>query len=287
MKILLLLLLINTSACYAQNQERTVFFYNVGFGGVSSGIGALINKQKGSNWKKVFAKAFLQGSVGGLMNYSSKKILYLNNFKQTNNFYWPAKILHSAGSSIIENAALNEPFLQNWNIDYGPVRFDFSINHKKNFKVRFLPNSIYAIIEVSKYGKFDFKSTIETGNVIFSNDTLLKLRNGGTEIGLSFGRAVVFVDNNNIVNRYKILTHEIVHQFQYSEYEIFNTWLKPIGRQIKSKLIQKVFNKYVYTDIPYHYLTYYLAGHYNYPHYFRNFYEFEAERFSTNKFVSR
>lgn len=288
MKFLLLFFLLNTSICVAQNQERTVLLYNIGFGGVSAGIGALINKPKKSNWKKVFVKAFWQGSVGGLLNYTSKKTLYLNNLHQNSSFFWPAKILHSAGISIIENAALNEPFLQNWNIDYGPVRFDFSINNKKSLKIRFLPTTIYALLAVSKYGKFDLKNTLETGNIVFSNKDLIRFPNGGTEYGLSFGRAIVFVDNfPNGINKYKLLTHEIIHQFQYTDYLIINTWLKPVGKSIKSKFIQNIFAKYIYTDIPYHFLTYYLAGHYNYPHYFKNFYEFEAERFSTNRNVFR
>jgi hypothetical protein len=288
MRILFVVLILSSSSCFAQTQERQVLIYNIGFGGITSGIGALINKPKDVNWKKTFVKAFWQGSIGGFLNYSSKKTLYLNNLKQTTNFFWPAKILHSAGTSIIENAALNSPFLENWNIDYGPIRFDFSINHKKTFKVRFLPTSVYAIIAVSKYGKFDFKNTLETGNIVFSNKDIIRFANGSTEYGLSFGRAIVFVDNfPNGINKYKLLTHEIIHQFQYSEYQIINTWLKPIGNEVKSKVIRNIFENYIYTDIPYHFLTYYLAGYNKYPHYFRNFYEFEAERFSTNKYVPR
>ncbi len=269
-----------------QKQEQQVFVYNIGLGGISSGIGALINKPKNTNWKKTFIKAFWQGSIGGLLNYTSKKTLYLNNLNQNTNYFWPAKILHSAGCSIMENAALNEPFLQNWNIDYGPFRFDFSIKSKKKFKVRFLPTSIYALVAVSKYGKFDLKYTLKTGNIVFSSNDLIRFPNGGTENGLSFGRAIVFV-NNSQNNIYKLLAHEIVHQFQYSESQIINTWLKPVGMKIKSKSIQNIFTKYVYADIPYHFLNYYLAGYHPSPHYFRNFYEFEAERFSTNKFVQR
>ena len=288
MKFLIFALIFSPSICLAQRQEQQVLVYNIGLGGVSSGIGALINKPKNTNWKNTFVKAFWQGSIGGFLNYTSKKTLYLNNLHQNTNFFWPAKILHSAGCSIMENAALNEPFLQNWNIDYGPLRFDFSINNKKKFKVRFLPTSIYAIFAVSKYGKFDLKYTLKTGNIVFSNTDLIRFPNGGTENGLSFGRAIVFVNNSQYnINKYKLLAHEIIHQFQYSEYQIINTWMKPVGTGIKSKLIQNIFTNYVYIDVPYHFLNYYLAGYYSYPHYFKNFYEFEAERFATNKYVQR
>ena len=43
---------------YAQsgNQEAQMAVYNVALGGLTAGIGAVINKQKNTNWKKVFVK---------------------------------------------------------------------------------------------------------------------------------------------------------------------------------------------------------------------------------------
>lgn len=137
MKIVLLIFLISSSTCFAQQQERTVLIYNVGFGGVTSGIGALINKPKGSNWKKTFVKTFWQGSIGGLLNYSSKKTLYLNNQYQNNNFSWPSKILHSAATSIMENAALNEPFLQTGILIMGLFVLTFLLITRRNVKLDF------------------------------------------------------------------------------------------------------------------------------------------------------
>lgn len=285
---LMILFLLNVFRSNAQNQESQVLFYNVGFGGMTSGVGALINKPKGTNWKKIFIKAFWQGSIGGFLNYTSKKTLYLNNKYQNNNFSWPSKLMHSASTSIMENAALNEPFLQNWNIDYGLIRVDFSLAKKKVLKVRLLPEAIYAIIVASKYGKFDLKNTVETGNIIFSSENLLMLPNGEYRTGISIGRAIAFVDNfPNNINKYQLLAHEIIHQYQYGEYQVLNSWLKPIEPKIKSKILSTIFRKYIYLDLPYIILPYFLEGQYDYPHYFKNFYEFEAERFSTNSFVPR
>lgn len=277
-----------TITCYSQNQERTVFIYNVGFGGLTSGIGAVINKPKGANWKKHFVKGFWQGSIGGLINYSSKKTLYLNNLNQNKAFFWPAKILHCAGTSIMQNASLNQPFLENWYLDYGLVRVDFAIHNKDKFKVRLLPAGIYATIAASRYGKFDLENTLATGHIVFSSKEMLRYPNGNTEIGISFGRGLVFVNNSQLYpNKYKLLGHEIVHQFQYNDYQIFTTWLNPLGQKIKSKTLKTIFTKYIYPDIPFTLVSYNLAGHYKSPHYFRNFYEFEAERFSTNSSVPR
>ena len=286
--LLILSFCILTITCYSQAQERTVFFYNVGFGGLTSGIGAVINKPKGTNWKKYFVKGFWQGSVGGLLNYSSKKTLYLNNSNKSKAFFWPAKILNSAGTSIMQNASLNEPFLENWYLDYGLVRVDFALHNKNKFKVRLLPAGIYATIAASRFGKFDLENTLATGQIVFSNKEMLRYSNGNTTTGVSFGRALAFTNNKQVFpNPYRILAHEIVHQFQYNDYQIFTTWLNPLGQKVKSKTIKSVFTKYVYPDIPFTIISYNLAGRYANPHYFRNFYEFEAERFSTNSYVPR
>jgi hypothetical protein len=286
MKFLFTLLIVTvTSTVFAQHQEREVLLYNIGFGGITAGIGAVINKPKNINWKKAFVKAFWQGSIGGCINYAGKKTLYQIN-KQDNKLYaWPAKILHAAGVSITENAALNEPFLQNWNIAYGLVRFDFSINGKKKFKARFLPEVLDAIYNGSKAGSFDFKNTLLTGNLIYTNkENALVLFGDEYVEGVSFSRSIAIGANWALTNR--IIAHEIVHLFQYEEYQIFNTWLKPLEKKIKSKAINKVFSKYIYFDVPYFWLPYTIER-YNNQHYYRNFYEFEAERFSTNKFVPR
>jgi hypothetical protein len=68
-------------------------------------VGAVINKQKTQNWKHAFLKGAWQGGIGGVLIFSSKEALHLINSKQNYTYAWPAKILHSAGTSITENAA--------------------------------------------------------------------------------------------------------------------------------------------------------------------------------------
>ncbi len=288
MKYVFLLMIFFTTSSYAQNQERTVLLYNIGLGGITSGIGGIINKPKEISWEKAFIKAFWQGSIGGGVNFTGKKILYLINRNQNAIYAWPAKLLHSAGVSIMENAALCQPFLQNWNIDYGPVRFDFSTNRKRKFKARFLPEVIYAVIRASKNNRLDLSNTIALGNIIFANHKGSFF--GTTDdfyLGASYGRAIEYIADITDSTKYSLLAHEIVHQFQYGEYQIFNTWLKPLEKSIKSKTIQTIFSKYVYFDMPYFFVPYYLEGNYNYTNKYKNFFEFEAERFATNKYVHR
>lgn len=286
LKIITTLFLFVSLNVSGQHQERTVFYYNVSFGGFTSGIGATLNKPKNINWKAAFLKGFWQGSIGGLLDYYSKKTLYLINRNQNYYYAWPAKILHSVSNSIRENAALNEPFLQNWNVDFGIVQFDFSLQHKQRFKARFLPETIYAIMACANQGKFDITTSLKTGQIIFSSTRQLYSQNQSV-LGINFGRASIYDNTPARFNRYGVLSHELVHQFQYTDYIIFNSWLKPLENRIKSSFLKSIFSKYIYLDIPYIYLFYRISGIHSYPHKYYNFYEFEAERFATNRFVQR
>jgi hypothetical protein len=268
----------------AQRQERELLFYNVGFGALTGGIGATINKPKTLNWKRAFITGFWQGSIGGLLTFSGKKSLHLVNRNKTLAYAWPAKIIHAAGISIIENAAARQPFLENWNINIGIARFDFSLGDKKCVKARFLPYSIYSVISGFVGGSFDASTSLQTGNLAFKYKSPSSPWQGNSS-GISFGRTFAY---ENSTDKYYFISHELVHQFQFDEYQSLNALLLPLGKKVKSTKVQILFSKYIYFDVPYLSLAYYgIEGTHDYPNYYRNFYEFEAERFSTNAHVHK
>jgi hypothetical protein len=178
---------------------------------------------------------------------------------------------------------LHEPFLQNWNIDIGPVRFDFSTNGKKKFRARLLPETIVSVILAAQTAKFNVGRTLATGNLVFVSKQPYVLYRGSYDLGYSFGRAVALSAIGNAYH--EVIAHEIVHQFQFGDFQVFNTWLKPLTP--KSKRINTIFSKYVYFNLPYFWGAYEIAGRYAAPHYFRNFFEFEAQRFATDRYVNR
>jgi hypothetical protein len=285
MKRFIVLLLFLPKPCFSQDQQRALFVYNVGLGAVTSGIGAVINKPKHTDWKKYFIKGFWQGSIGGFVNYSSKKALYLVNKQQEPLYAWPAKLLHAAGLSIMENASLNEPFLQNWNIDYGPVRVDFSINGKKRTRVRFLPESIAGVIFASQTARFNLGRTLSSGSLVFVSKNTFVSSHGYKSLGFSYSRAIALGAYAN--QSYDVFAHEIVHQFQFGDFQVLNTWLKPFEKKIKSKTLQTIYTKYVYFNIPFFWAIYEASGRFEDPHYYRNFFELEAQRFGSNTHVAR
>lgn len=282
MKNILVVLLFFPGIIFSQHQERKVFVYNIGFGALTSGLGAVINKKKTENWKKSFVRGLWQGSIGGVLNYSAKKSAYLITKNNSVGYAIPARIISSAGNSIIQNAAINAPFLKNWSFEYGLFRFDYTANADKKFKVRMLPTSILATAISLPKGRLDWNTTLCTGVMVFqSKDMISTLR--GSHDGINYGRAFIYMDDS-LKNH--IITHEFIHEFQYREYLVFNAFLKPQVEKINAPGLKNIFTKYIYPDIPYFGLGYMLEGVQQNPRFFRNYFEFEAEHFATNKFVS-
>ncbi|WP_288878929.1 hypothetical protein [Pedobacter panaciterrae] len=285
--ILLLISTVNLSTAQSRHQEATVLAYNVAFSGLGAGIGAVFNKSKSTKWHQAFARGCWQGSIGGLLNYSSKKTLHLISRKQSTFYALPAMILNAASYSIVESAALNRPFMQHWSIDYGLLRIDFSTRNKNDLKLRLLPEAVYASIDAGRHGRFDLETSLLSGNITFKTNlaTIPGFDPNLYLVGLSWGRALVYADNITYSNPYYTIAHELVHSYQFREYQIFNTWLYPLSNKVKLPVAKKIFSRYIFFDMPYFWIFYDLEGQKPYPYYYRNFYEFEAERFSTNQHV--
>lgn len=281
MKALVVCLLIFPYLSFSQDQELKVFTHNVVFGALTSGVGAVINKKPNENWKKCFVRGCWQGSIGGFLNYSAKKSIHFIDAKSNAAFGIPARLIHSAGNSIIQNAAFNEPFLKNWNIEYGFLRFDFAIHSPKSFRARLLPGTPGSTVMAFSHGKFDLRTTLLTGVVCFKSNALIN-DIVGTHDGVNYGRAFVYYGNSP--RPLHIISHEIIHEYQVREFLVFNSYFKTTAAKLKDNFLKKVFTNYIYPDIPYFGLFYALEQT-EQGHIFRNYYEFEAERFATNRYV--
>ena len=281
MKLLFLIIFI-PSLLLSQNQESKMIIYNVGFGALTSGLGATINKKKSEKWGKTFLRGCWQGSIGGLINYSAKKMEGLVGQKESFGYALPARLINSAGNSIIQNAAANEPFLQNWNFEYGLFRVDFSVKGESKFRFRILPMAVISSAVALTKGNLNLNTTLLTGVMCFrSRDSI---HNGKTMYdGINYGRAIVYYDSTT---KYHIMSHEVIHEYQYREYLVFNSWLRPVASTIKNQKFKNIFNKYVYPDIPYFGLAYMIEEVGASKNFYRNYFEFEAERMATNKYVN-
>lgn len=274
------LLLFQPVQSVAQGQEEKLCLYNVGLGALTSGIGAVINK-KGENWKPCFFRGLWRGSLGGFINYTSKKSLHLVVSNQNFTCALPSRILNCAGNSLIQSAARNQPFLQHWSLEYTIFRFDVSLHSPGGFRVRLLPEAVVAGYLSSRKGKLDLPVTLQTGALVFKTNEWLNDVNRTS--GVNYGRALIYLDK---ANKYQIVAHELVHEFQYRETQVANAFLQPWASTRRNAGLKRTVNRYLYPDMPYFSLLYLLEGIHRGETATRNFFEFEAERFSTNKFVA-
>lgn len=281
MKVLIILLLLIPGILFPQSQDAKVLTYNIGFGGLTAGVGAVINKKEGENWRKTFARGFWQGSIGGALNYTAKKSTYLIQKNNSLSYAIPARIVNAAGNSIIQNAAANGPFLKVWNFEYGLFRFDYSAVAEDRFRVRLLPESIVASLIVLPQGHLDLSTTLCSGIITVKAEGMINSVSGRHD-GVNYGRAFIYYED---MSRYHIISHEIIHEYQYREYQVFNAYWKNNIEKMDAPRLKKFFTKYMFPDVPYFGLFYMLEGVERSPHYYRNFYEFEAERTSTNHHV--
>ena len=287
MRYALLVLFLFYSA-FANSQQRDsdlkLFAYNVSFGGLTAGVGAIINKPKETPAHKAFLNGFYQGCFGGILQYGGKKMTH-QIVKRENYWYGlPAKLVHGAGASIVENAALNRPFGRYWNMDLGPLRLDFAFDTEDDpFRVRFNAMLIYDIIAIgtqSSSAYIDWGKSLKLGTLAFyTNEPLYGHKHGQDVVGTAYCKSFIYTSRSNDV--YKTVAHEMVHLFQYREHLVFNAWINPLTSKASPKL-KNIFQNYIYIELPYITPLYHIQGYHGRENYYRNFYEYEAEWFATN-----
>lgn len=247
------MVLFNTNEINAQHKnDFEAGLFNIGFGGLVGGIGAIINKKPNEKTGKVFIKGLGQGALGGYLLFESKRMV--RKFGKTSNYgyVWPSKLINSAGVSIIENAAANRDFWDRWHLNIGFNRFEFYTKDEFKASYRIMPfafgNTIYGFTQ----GKLDVNETLKTGSFIFITDDVKLMTNTDLE-GLTFANSILLEKDATTIKE-KILAHEFIHVYQYESFSglnpFFNTSLEKIN--IKNEWVKK-YHKIFYTD--YNYLT--------------------------------
>lgn len=260
----------------AQNNTKAAI-YNIGFGGLTGGIGSILNKSEHEKTGKVFVKGFYQGCLGGAMIYGSKRYVLTLNQQEKKQNLWTAKLIHNLGTSIVENATINRNFWEKWhlNIGFNRLEYDFKAENKLKYKV--LPTAfVGTIISISESKRFDVRKSLQTLTPIF---LITENKNPVTYIN-----SVVF---NNEVSYQKSISHEMIHIFQYEEFLSLNQYFSPVKKrwQQKNNFINKISN-WVYVDIPSSTLLrgLYLLENHNRSCYYDNYFEQEAN-FYSNKTI--
>lgn len=275
MRIVLFLLICFTSQNICSQRHAEDFaVINIGLHGFVAGVGAVINKNGEEKAGKRFLKGFLKGSIGGSLIYSGK-LMIGNVGKESNLIYaWPGKITYWAGNSIMENAAMNRPIFEQYNMNLGIVRFEYKFSNSQ-IKTKILPLTTIITGYIASQSKFEWEKSLATGELIFSSSKF----NNKLDMGFSgFTTGNVVVLGSEFVNNNGTISHEIIHIAQNNDFNFTNAWLIPSLNQNSFFLKTTPFIYYEFNTLFNQgvYWTQYRKG----DNYYRNIFESEAATLS-------
>lgn len=278
--------LINVKS-FSQTTDTKEGLYNIGFGAVFGGVGAVINKNKDEKFLKVLMKGMGQGALGGYIVFESKRLL--RGFEKTGNYtyIWPSRLLNSAGNSIMENAASNIDFYDKWNLHIGFNRLEFITKEGFRFNYRFMPFGFVSFIRAATYGKLNASLTLKTGVFVFRKNGFTDIEvNGQTINATGFTMGNSFVISNSAQSIPQIIAHEMIHVYQNDSFIVFNPYLtKTLNKLSVNYRLDKGIFKYVYLDLnnPLFSNAYWVDSKIN-KTYFKMFFEQEAFYYSGTLF---
>jgi hypothetical protein len=257
----------------SQDTKTEMAIYNIGINAVFSGVGSLINKKPNEKWGETFLKGMGQGALGGYLIYESKNLIGEITNKKAWEYGWYAKIVNSAGTSIVENASSNRNFWEKWHLNIGFNRIEFYTKDKFKIKYKIMPISLALTVRTAIRNKFELKRTLQTGEFIFSNNDI-------KERGITYATAILI--NNRSIDSYDLYSHEIIHVYQYYDFNFINTFLnKPFKKWEQKSNIFKTFSSIFYLDAQQPiFKGLYFLGNINKKCHYDNFFENEANFFS-------
>ncbi|HHC79495.1 MAG TPA: hypothetical protein ENK46_06405 [Flavobacteriia bacterium] len=272
--LLLAVLLFNNKKINAQHKNNLeAGLFNIGFGGFIGGLGAILNKKPNEKTGKVFLKGFSQGALGGYLLFESKCLV--GKYGKTGNYsyIWPSKLINSAGVSIIENAASNRSFGERWHLNIGFNRFEIFTKNKFKISYRVMPFALSSTIYGFTQGHLSINESIKTGTFVFTTNRI-------TSEGLTLSNTI-FLLRNRIFSKQLILSHELVHTYQFESFSSLNPYLdKPINNlKINNDWLKK-YSKIFHTD--FNFLTFGIFYELN-ANNSSNFFEREAQFYTEKK----
>ncbi|WP_019039201.1 hypothetical protein [Psychroflexus tropicus] len=272
-QIIIVFFFMNYLLIHSQPNEFEIGIYNVSLGGIGSGIGAVINKKPNEKFLKVFTNGFLKGSVGGALIFGSKKMVSQIYIEEKLEYNWPAKVLNSLGTSIIENASSNRGFLEQIHINIGFNRIEFYPNEDFRVKYKLMPAAFVTTFVSAIDSKPEWNLMLRSGEVIFSTNES-NLNNLNAQALLTS-----FKVRESEIKNYSVLAHEIIHLYQYNDYNFVNPYFN--NYTDKLSMANNFIKSYIYWDFN----SIVIGGLYqleniNRSNYYDNFYEYEAAFFS-------
>lgn len=269
----------------AQTYEAKSMVYNTLIGGISAGVGALINKKANEKPGKAFIKGFIIGSGGGALMYTGKKTNMLIARNKNISYAWLSRAVFSAGNSIVENGSANRLWYSQWHYDLGFIRFEIKTLGMPVIVPRLMPSAFGAFAFTAFHGHLNVKNSLLSGTFIFEN---VRISYAPYLVGSTTGNNVLFVDSlHSNPLFHEVFAHEMVHTCQFQELSGFNYYFNPLTDKWRSRSPAfKKISKYVYGDLNYELMLinyFFVQGSIIRNRYCHNFLENEAEVLTTGR----
>ena len=269
-------------------QDAKLVAYNLALGAVSGGLGALINGRDGSALRRA-ARGAGWGAVGGAVGYVGKWQAGEVASRESLGFALPARLVHDAGASIVENAAHGRGPLDRFASHLGPVRVEVR-PRTGAVRARVLPFATLAFGLLLADGgtRLDVSRSLAYGAPLFLTDSVRPPFGG--EAGRFVGYAVlgsVILQDDAAEFLYETAAHEAVHLMQLGEMARTEAALRaPADRALRRSATYRGLARWVYLDSPAFFtLGYYGAqgGARGFECYYNNWFEREAEAFADRR----
>lgn len=230
-----------------RNQRTKFTVLNIGFNGLASGLGAVINKEEDERLGKVFLRGLSRGALGGAVIDLGMNTTNLIATEQRLWLTWPSRLLTATGSSMTLNASLNQPVFENLHFNLWLVRFDYQPK-KKKLKARIFTSGLYGALFVARDGHLNLGKSLETGIIYFEGDTFRTLSDQGGAVGAvtSIGMGNGFTGQSF----YDAYAHELVHLAQFERFVWFNGYTQKLDGRLKVKYNWYMkLSHYIYFDL--------------------------------------
>jgi hypothetical protein len=192
---------------------------------------------------------------------------------------------------MVMNASKHKGLLDTYYLNYLGMDLRWNIRKEENIKplqVRLSVQTLGSYFYMKNYNsKLDFYRSIECGQLYFLPDT--NFMNSINADGYAGFNTIAIRDRPyNFLKYRNPLPHELIHTYQ--GYDFFPLTSLYYDRFLEKKIMNikwcKKLSKYIVLDTDdFYFITAFLLQ--PEPQYYRNFFEFEAEHFSSREYIKR
>ena len=271
-------------------QDLKLAAYNVVLGAVAGGLGALVNGEGDPPLRRL-ARGAGWGAAGGTVVYFGK--WQAGEVAQNGRLVYalPARLLHDAGSSVVENAAHDRHPLDRFATQLGVVRVDVR-PRSGEVQARLLPVAALAfgLLIVDGDQTLDVGRSLAYGGPLFTADEVRPVLGGeaGQFTGYAFLGSVIIQRQPDGFD-YDVTAHELVHVMQHHEMvRIESAFRAPLDAGLRRSRAYRDIARWVYLDSPALLALAYFAvegGELGSPCRYNNWFEREAEAFGERRSV--